>query len=510
MKCVQCQANSPPDAKFCPECGTKLIIVCQCGAENALTHKFCAECGKLLIVASGKERVDAPVRTAQEAERRQLTVMFCDLVGSTALSGGLDPEELREIVRAYQGASAEVIERYEGHIAQYLGDGLLVYFGFPRAHEDDPQRAVHAGLGITAAMGALNERLEPEKGISLAVRIGIHTGPVVVGEMGGGGRQENLAMGETPNVAARFQGLANPDAVVISAATYRLVQGFFDFRDMGEHTLKGVPEPMTAYHVLGGSGIRDRLQVARPAGLTLWFLGFPDRALKMSHEAIAMAEELAQPFSLVLAHYFLAQLHQFRQEPALARERAELMIDICNQYSIQHFDSAKDVLVGWSNSAEGRGDEGISAMRAGLDLWRASGAELRGPDYIAVLAEAYGRSGDIAEGLRLAEEAIGFIEKTGERRWKAEVHRLKGVLLSGSVETQGSAEESYRAAIEAARCQSAKTLELRASEDLARLLRGQGKAPEARALLSEIYGWFNEGFDTKDLTEAKILIDELS
>jgi class 3 adenylate cyclase len=162
----------------------------------------------------------------QEAERRQLTVMFCDLVGSTSLSGELDPEDLREVVRSYQAACAEVIQRYEGHVAQLLGDGLLVYFGYPSAHEDDAQRSVHAGLGIIKAIETLNSRLEQDKGIRLAIRIGIHTGLVVVGEMGGVGRQEQLALGETPNIAARIQDLAEPDMVVISAATHQLIEEY--------------------------------------------------------------------------------------------------------------------------------------------------------------------------------------------------------------------------------------------------------------------------------------------
>src|SRR5438309_5489586 len=157
-----------------------------------------------------------------EAERRQLTVLFCDLVDSTALAGQLDPEDLREIVRAYQATCAEVIQQFEGHIAQYLGDGLLIYFGYPHAHEDDAQRAVRTGLGMITAMGALNTRVQQEWGVTLAVRVGIHTGLVVVGDVGGGGRQERLALGETPNVAARLQSLAAPDTVVISAATQRL------------------------------------------------------------------------------------------------------------------------------------------------------------------------------------------------------------------------------------------------------------------------------------------------
>src|SRR3989442_4027507 len=136
-----------------------------------------------------------------EAERRQLTVLFCDLVDSTVLARQLDPEDLREVVRAYQDTCAKVIARFEGHIAQYLGDGLLVYFGYPLAHEDDAQRAVRAGLGMVEAVGQLNTRLEPERGVQLAVRLGIHTGLVVVGDVGGGARQEQLALGETPNIA---------------------------------------------------------------------------------------------------------------------------------------------------------------------------------------------------------------------------------------------------------------------------------------------------------------------
>ena len=161
--------------------------------------------------ATGDDGLTAPAsgRSAAEAERRQLTVMFCDLVGSTQLSGQLDPEDLRAVVRAYQEAAAEVIQHYAGHIAQYLGDGLLVYFGYPTAHEDDARRAVHTGLGIVQAID-LNTRLAAQYGVQLAVRLGIHTGPVVVGVMGGGGRHEHLALGETPNIAARLQALAPP------------------------------------------------------------------------------------------------------------------------------------------------------------------------------------------------------------------------------------------------------------------------------------------------------------
>jgi class 3 adenylate cyclase len=203
-----------------------------------------------------------------EAERRQLTVMFCDLVDSTKLSSQLDPEDWRDVVREYQRVCTDVIQRYDGHIAQLLGDGLLVYFGWPHAHEDDAQRAVRTSLGILARMGDLNQELTRGKGIQLAVRVGIHTGLVVVGDMGSPGRQEQLALGETPNVAARIQGLAAPNTVVISDATYRLVQGYFACQDLGAQALRGVTEAMRLYHVLGESGATSRLDVAQPRGLT--------------------------------------------------------------------------------------------------------------------------------------------------------------------------------------------------------------------------------------------------
>jgi TOMM system kinase/cyclase fusion protein len=203
-----------------------------------------------------------------EAERRQLTVMFCDLVDSTKLSSQLDPEDLRTIVREYQKVCSEVITRFDGHIAQLLGDGLLVYFGYPNAHEDDSQRAVRTGLGILSAMEDLNTHLKREKAIQLAIRLGIHTGLVVVGAMGGEGRQEQLALGETPNIASRIEGLAAPNTVAISEASYRLVQGYFDCEALGAQALRGVAEPLNVYRVLTASSAQNRLDIVSARGLT--------------------------------------------------------------------------------------------------------------------------------------------------------------------------------------------------------------------------------------------------
>ncbi|HEV8714291.1 MAG TPA: adenylate/guanylate cyclase domain-containing protein, partial [Candidatus Binatia bacterium] len=258
MQCPQCQYENLPDSVFCSHCGTKLERVCpHCQTANLLTSNFCRKCGISLTEQTPSPKTpDAGPRTPDssrsEAERRQLTVMFCDLVGSTPLAEKLDPEELREVILAYQQTCAEAIRRFDGYLARYVGDGLLVYFGYPQAHEDDAQRAIRAGLGMVAALPALNMRLQQTVGalqeVSLQVRIGIHTGLVVVGDMGGGGYRDPMAIvGETPNIAARVQGLAEPNTVMISEATHRLAQGLFECHDRGPQTLKGVSTPVPVY-----------------------------------------------------------------------------------------------------------------------------------------------------------------------------------------------------------------------------------------------------------------------
>jgi class 3 adenylate cyclase/tetratricopeptide (TPR) repeat protein len=217
-----------------------------------------------------KEPSPTAAPSAPEAERRQLTVMFCDLAASTQLSQQLDPEDLREVIRAYQETAVAVVQRFGGYAAQYLGDGLLLYFGWPQAHEDDAQRGVRAGLGIVETLTTtLNTRLEREHGVRLAVRIGLHTGPVVVGEMGGGGRHEQLALGETTNIAARLEGLAAPNTVVLSKITARLVAGFFALDDLGLHELRGVAEPMQVFGVVQEYTVAEREAAAEAAGATI-------------------------------------------------------------------------------------------------------------------------------------------------------------------------------------------------------------------------------------------------
>jgi class 3 adenylate cyclase len=194
-----------------------------------------------------------------EGARRQLTVMFCDLVGSTALSSRLDPEDLREILAAYHAAVAEVGARFGGFVAQYMGDGALVYFGYPQAHEYDAERAVRAGLALVERIG----RLQSGFG-ALKSRVGIATGLVVVGDLIGSGQaQQRGVVGETPNLAARLQGMAPPNAVLIADSTRRLVQDLFDYRDLGMVEVKGLAEPVPAWHVLRESRIESRFEALR-------------------------------------------------------------------------------------------------------------------------------------------------------------------------------------------------------------------------------------------------------
>src|SRR5262245_30879278 len=232
------------------------------------------EDGEVLVWTGGatKSETTKPPASSDtrptDGERRQLTVMFIDLVGSTPLSTQLDPEELREVIRAYRETCASAIRRFEGYLAKYIGDGLLVYFGYPTAHEDDAQRAVRTALGIVTAIQQLSfPTIQLPR--PLQVRIGIHTGLVVAGEMGVGDQPEPLGIvGETPNIAARLQEKADPKSVVISPTTYRLVTGLFDCHELGPQELKGVSQPLALYQVVGESTAQSRFEAAVQKGLT--------------------------------------------------------------------------------------------------------------------------------------------------------------------------------------------------------------------------------------------------
>ena len=267
MECPRCQAANRDGRRFCTNCGTPLAVTCPaCGAVSEPGASYCGRCGKTLA----GDPVPSPRRVeSSEAERRQLTVMFCDLVGSTALSRRLDPEDLRDVIRRYQKCASQVIARYEGFVARYMGDGILVYFGYPHAHEDDAARAIHAGLEIVEALNQLGTRPDAAHGGELGVRIGVATGLVVVGDLiGQGAAEETVALGETPNLAARLQALAEPGSVVVAPSTHEIVGGLFEYADQGAHELKGFPEPVHAWRVLRTSEVISRFDAARSRRLT--------------------------------------------------------------------------------------------------------------------------------------------------------------------------------------------------------------------------------------------------
>jgi class 3 adenylate cyclase len=216
------------------------------------------------IAALAGEAPAGPAAPRADAERRQLTVMFCDLVGSTALSARLDPEDYRDVIATYHRAVAKIIAAADGFVSRYMGDGVLVYFGYPQAHEDDAERAVRAGLACIDAVGRLDV-----KSAKLQARVGIATGLVVVGDLiGEGSAQEQSVVGETPNLAARLQALAEPDTVVIAAGTRRLLGALFEYRDLGGVEVKGIAAPVPVWQVLRPSAVASRFEALRGSALT--------------------------------------------------------------------------------------------------------------------------------------------------------------------------------------------------------------------------------------------------
>jgi class 3 adenylate cyclase/tetratricopeptide (TPR) repeat protein len=271
VECLACGATNPEGKRFCGDCGESLGKRCpSCGAEAPAAKRFCGDCGAALGKPLAEpQRPTSPVAPTPSsvlpsAERRQLSVMFCDLVGSTALSARLDPEDLRAVISAYQTAVAEAADRFGGFVAKYLGDGVLVYFGWPRADETDAERAVRAALAIVDAVAHTRSR-----GATLAVRIGIATGLTVVGDLlGQGAAQEQAVVGETPNLAARLQTAAAPGAVLIDSATRRLIGGYFACRDLGIQILKGLKEPVQAFQVDSETTVESRFAAHHEAVLT--------------------------------------------------------------------------------------------------------------------------------------------------------------------------------------------------------------------------------------------------
>jgi class 3 adenylate cyclase len=219
--------------------------------------------GNAPSVGAASPSSDPSTRPEDRAERRQVTVMFSDLVGSTALSARMDPEDLREVISAYQKCVAETVQRFGGFVAKYMGDGVLIYLGYPQAHEDDAERAVRAGLELVAAVAALKTQAP------LETRVGIATGLVVVGDLiGSGASQEQAIVGETPNLAARLQSIAEPNTVVIAESTRKLVGSLFELEDLGARVLKGIAGPAKAWAALRPASVESRFEALHASGVT--------------------------------------------------------------------------------------------------------------------------------------------------------------------------------------------------------------------------------------------------
>ncbi len=247
------------------------------------------------------------------------------------------------------------------------------------------------------------------------------------------------------------------------------------------------------------------------AALALWWLGYPDQGLAQTDEAVTLAQHVAHPFSLGYALGCATVFYQLRREVRAAQKRAEAAISLATEQGFPHWRAMGSILSGWALAHQGQAQAGIEQIHQGMRAFRATGTELERPHWLALLAEAYGTTGQLEEGLAVLAEAVTLAETTGERWYEAELHRLKGeLLLQQSSSNQTEAEACFHHALDIARSQQAKSFELRAATSLARLWQQQGKRQEAYDMLASVYNWFTEGFDTADLKDAKALLDELA
>ena len=634
---------------------------------------------KMLRAIASLKAVDAPIAVAtvapaaprplDTAERRQVTVVFSDLVGSTALSARMDPEDLREVIWAYQKCVAETVGRLGGFIAKFMGDGVLVYFGYPHAHEDDAERAVRAGLKLVAAVSDLKTHAP------LQTRVGIATGLVVVGDLiGSGAAQEQAIVGETPNLAARLQGIAEPNSVVVAESTRKLLGNLFELEDLGAQNLKGIAGPVRACAALREASVEGRFEAFHATGLTelvgreeelelllrRWskaktgegqvVLLSGEAGIGKSRLTAALLERL-EPEPHTRLRYFcspqhtdsalypiisqmeraagfthddnaqakldkldavLAQSFASRQDAALIAEALslpndgrypalELLPQQRRQRTLEALTTQIEALsrqspllmifedVHWIDPTS------LEALGRTVDRLKALGMLLivtYRPEYeppwigrpyvtavtlnrlgerdIAVMVDRVVGNKSLPESVRqdIIERTDGIplfveemtkavlettdaaertaaaipissirvpaslhaslmarLDRLGPAKEVAPIgaaigrefsHALLAAVAGGEIalaspnRDEAKAQMYFERALSVARQQQAKSWELRASMSLARLWRDQGKVQQARELLAPVYGWFTEGFDTRDLKDAKVLLEELA
>ncbi len=285
MQCPKCQFENREGAKFCGECGHKFEIICpECGTNNRAENKFCDECGHQLR----KIKVTSPInysepesytpkfladkiltsRSSIEGERKLVTVLFADVANYTALSDRLDPEEIHQIMDGCFSILVNEIHHYEGTVNQFTGDGVMALFGAPLAHEDHAQRACYAALSIQRALENYSEKIKHDYNLDFKMRVGLNSGPVVVGSIGDDLRMDYTAVGDTTNLASRLENMASPDSILVSQDTFRLVRDFFEFEILGPVEVKGKEEPQEAFELIKASGVETRIGAAVAKGLT--------------------------------------------------------------------------------------------------------------------------------------------------------------------------------------------------------------------------------------------------
>jgi class 3 adenylate cyclase len=305
VKCPKCQCDNEPGSKFCLECGAKLELKCpQCGKPLPVSAKFCNECGHDLSKPTEAPPIDYSepqsytpkflaekiliTRSAIEGERKLVTVLFADVANYTSIAEKLDPEEVHQTMDGCFKILMDEIHKYEGTINQFTGDGVMALFGAPVAHEDHAQRGCYAALSIQQAMGEYGERIEEDRGVAFKMRIGLNSGPVIVGSIGDDLRMDYTAVGDTTNLASRMESMASPSSILVSGDSYRITRDFFEFEPLGKVQVKGREEALEAYELLKASDVETRIEAAAVKGLTR-FVG-----RKNSMAALKQALELAE------------------------------------------------------------------------------------------------------------------------------------------------------------------------------------------------------------------------
>ena len=453
--------------------------------------------------------------------------------------------------QALESMFAEQLDDHLGQLAHHYSRSdnvskAVEYLG--RAGQQALQRSAHADAisSLTAAIDLLQRLPDSPERIQRELLLQLALGPALIAVKGWAAPEVERAytrarelcerLGDPPELFRALSGLC---------AVHQLQsKNYWVFKFGGFLRAQTAADPallMHAHSALGCSlyfmgellPAREHLETAislynperdRPLGhadsgvnclsyaaCTLWTLGYPDQALKRGNEALALAQELSHPFSLAFAEMFAGFVHKYRREARAAQENAERVLGICVERGFTHFLGAATLMRGWAMAAQGRNEEGIAQIQEGLAGVRASGIELGRPPYHTTLADACRQAGRLDDGITAVTEAQAVADQNEERAYEPEIHRVRGeLLLRQDHSNAAEAQSCFQRAIEIARKQSAKSWELRATMSLARLLNEEGKRDEARAMLAEIYGWFTEGFDTADLKDAKVLLDDLS